>query len=209
MSHGSSLAQVTPLRVARREFTRGRLIAAAREVFFIKGYAGTKLEEIAQLAGTRRSTLYTHFRDKEEIIAAVTVEYAAALQKIFARVPAGRPSRDEIDRWIGELADFVVIERAPTELFVFFSHLADVPPPIEQFGNDVLDWLAERLPAFAQALEPGEDEALAWATATMRELGWALCYRARHGDTPYAQAKLAVACALFSRFAGGAAPAER
>src|SRR5579863_10080580 len=107
MSVNAVRLDAMPMRVARREFTRSRLCAAAREVFFVKGYAAATLEDIAQAAGTRRSTLYNHFRDKNDLLALIAEAYFAKVRVEVARLRGPRPSRAEIDAWIREFARFV------------------------------------------------------------------------------------------------------
>lgn len=203
-----STVSVTPLKVARREFTRTRLIEAAHNIFFEKGFAAARLEDIAQAAGTQRSTLYTHFRDKDELIDAMVERYTALVMPIFSRFPMPTPSREAIAAWADELAMFVADRRTPSELLVFMGHMVDVPPAVDRFGLTLFNTLAACVPAFARSLEPGQEKAHAWATTCLRELGWALCFQARNGKEPAAKAKLQVACELLWRFVNpeGAAP---
>jgi AcrR family transcriptional regulator len=56
------------------EATRAALVAAARELFTDKGYAGVATEEIVQRAGVTRGALYHHFRDKRALFRAVVEE---------------------------------------------------------------------------------------------------------------------------------------
>jgi AcrR family transcriptional regulator len=50
-----------------REQTRAQLLAAAREVFTRKGFAGASLEEIAEVAGYTTGALYYHFANKRDL----------------------------------------------------------------------------------------------------------------------------------------------
>lgn len=189
-----------PLREARKDFTRGHIAAAAKEVFFLRGFAAPTMEQIAQAAGVRRSTLYTHFRDKEEILSAITAEYTLGLAELVAKLPGPAPSRDDIRRWIGEFAHFARNQRAPTELLVTASSVAHIPEPLKKFGTDFLKMLAERLPAFRRALDVTDGLEHAWAMAALRELGWALCFHAQYGEKEDTANRLAVATVLFTRF---------
>ncbi|MFN8150218.1 MAG: TetR/AcrR family transcriptional regulator [Solirubrobacterales bacterium] len=52
----------------RREQTRARLLAAARELFAEKGVGATRLGEITERADVAAGSLYNHFADKDEIV---------------------------------------------------------------------------------------------------------------------------------------------
>lgn len=54
--------------------TRQRLLEVARELFAHKGLEATTMNDIAQESGRGRRTLYTYFRNKEEIYYAVIEE---------------------------------------------------------------------------------------------------------------------------------------
>ncbi len=53
--------------------TREVLIEAARELFLERGYVGTGVDDIAELAAVSRPTFYTYFRSKREILKAVAL----------------------------------------------------------------------------------------------------------------------------------------
>jgi AcrR family transcriptional regulator len=187
----------------RRDATRARICTAAREVFLKEGYNAATIEQIAAAAGTRRSTLYNHFRDKNEILAAISEDYLVGVLKIVAMLPGPRPSRRQIDRWIADFADFVLQERAPTMLIVQFSGGLDVPPATRRFGMAMMRALGERLPAFAEAIEPGQDQALVRANAVLRELSLALGAHLQHQGRGLAPHMLEVAGDLFEQFVKG------
>ena len=82
--------------VAGRD-TRQRILDAARDLFYEKGYAATGLAEILQRAEANSGSFYYFFESKEALLAAVLDEYVGALRPvlldpIYARV------RDPIDR---------------------------------------------------------------------------------------------------------------
>ncbi|MDB6061946.1 MAG: transcriptional regulator, TetR family [Verrucomicrobiaceae bacterium] len=68
------------------------LLAIAAEVFLARGLGNTTIEQIAQLAGISKATIYRRFRNKEElfeeVILTVTTEMAQALDAIELKVAA-------------------------------------------------------------------------------------------------------------------------
>jgi AcrR family transcriptional regulator len=63
----------------KRTSTRTRLLEAATEVFAREGVAGATTREIARVAGVNEVTLFRHFQNKEQLLAAV-VGQATRLQ---------------------------------------------------------------------------------------------------------------------------------
>jgi AcrR family transcriptional regulator len=53
------------------ELTRQKIIAQAMQLFCLKGYFNTSIDNIVQAAGLTKGGLYGHFRNKEEIWYAV------------------------------------------------------------------------------------------------------------------------------------------
>jgi AcrR family transcriptional regulator len=53
------------------EATRRRILDAAYELFYRKGFTRVGVDEIAGLAGVTKRSLYYHFRSKDELLAAV------------------------------------------------------------------------------------------------------------------------------------------
>ncbi len=78
----------------RQELTQTRqtqILDAASEVFSEKGFANTQIDEIAELAGLGKGTIYRYFRDKK---------------KLFLSV---------VDRGLEDLKDTILVEMDKTE----------------------------------------------------------------------------------------------
>lgn len=89
----------------RKEARPGEIAAAALETFVEKGFAATRLDEVAARAGVSKGTVYLYFASKEALFkaaidAAMTpaVEAAEALANDGAR-PAAELLRCFVDGW--------------------------------------------------------------------------------------------------------------
>ena len=61
-------------RSRRKDERPGELLAAALDLFVEKGFAATRVEEVAQRAGVSKGTLFLYFPSKEELFKAVVRE---------------------------------------------------------------------------------------------------------------------------------------
>lgn len=73
-SAGPSAPSAAPRRERRKESRPAELLAAALELFVERGYAGTRLDDIASRAGVSKGTLYLYFANKEELFKALVRE---------------------------------------------------------------------------------------------------------------------------------------
>jgi AcrR family transcriptional regulator len=116
----------------RSEATRQRLVAAARELFGARGYAGVGTEEIVRAAGVSRGALYHQFRDKADLFAAVAEQIEAEI--------AGRIAADAA----GAAADPAAALRIGARLFLDACAEPDVERIILLDAPAVLGWEAWR-----------------------------------------------------------------
>ena len=69
---------------AKGEQTRQEIVAAARRLFYRRGYTNTSFSDIVAVTGVQRGNIYHYFKTKEDILAAVIeqrlVEIEAALR---------------------------------------------------------------------------------------------------------------------------------
>jgi TetR/AcrR family transcriptional regulator, cholesterol catabolism regulator len=88
-----------PARKPKSERTRERILDAAAEAFRERGFAATRLSDIAERADLQTPSLYYHFASKEELIEAVL---ALGVTRTFARVKE-RVSEVPVEDPIGRL----------------------------------------------------------------------------------------------------------
>ena len=91
--------QEAPVRHERRKDARpGELLAAALDLFVEKGFAATRVEEVAARAGVSKGTLFLYFASKDELFKAVVRE------NISGRFPQWSV---EIETFEGSTADML------------------------------------------------------------------------------------------------------
>lgn len=89
----------------RKEARPQELTAAALDLFVEKGFAATRLDEIAARAGVSKGTLYLYFENKEELFKAVIREGLLPLlaegEELMASMPgpAGELFKAIVLRW--------------------------------------------------------------------------------------------------------------
>src|SRR5262245_57340607 len=73
-------------RAARAAERRAAIVEAAMEEFIARGFAATRLDDIAKRAGVAKGTIYLHFKDKEsmfeELVRTVIVPLVAQLNAL-------------------------------------------------------------------------------------------------------------------------------
>ena len=102
---------VSPKREAQSQETAQRILAAARELFARRGYAGTTIEAVAREAGVSVQSVYQRFTDKAGLIRAQLDDVDRAGDVGALRAATGDPrapplaQAEALARFIGRLGD--------------------------------------------------------------------------------------------------------
>jgi TetR/AcrR family transcriptional repressor of lmrAB and yxaGH operons len=88
--------------VPRPDRSRAALIDSAATLFRRQGYAATGLNQILGEAGVKPGSLYHHFpQGKQQLAAAVVDTAGSGIEQLLRRFLAtGRPVADIVDRWV-------------------------------------------------------------------------------------------------------------
>jgi TetR/AcrR family transcriptional repressor of lmrAB and yxaGH operons len=89
------------------------LVDTAGTLFRRQGYAATGLNQILDEAGVKAGSLYHHFpQGKQQLAAAVVDGAGAAIEQLLRRfLASGRPVADIVDRWIDLLVGGLTADR--------------------------------------------------------------------------------------------------
>jgi len=86
----------------RAHQTRSKIVAAARDLFLVHGYAGTSVSDITDACGISRAGFYTYFQDKLEVFAELgraTYHSGLELARDFQDLPTPWSAAD-VSGWL-------------------------------------------------------------------------------------------------------------
>jgi AcrR family transcriptional regulator len=191
----------TPLREAQREQMRGRILSAARELFYDRHYDTSTMDDIAVAAGIRRSTLYLHYKDKAEILLEVITDYGGKATGVLATLPGPQPSLTQVRAWVGEVAAFIAKERAPLSIIVEVRRRQGFTTALDQLTSALLNSLGENNPRFRDSgAADAEPARRARALMLLQVLTYACEVHLEDPADPCGQALLNVAAEDFHAF---------
>jgi len=103
-ARGSQGRRTTP----KAERTRGSILDAAERLFAEKGFAATRLEDVAERVGIRRASIVYYFKDKPELYDAVLADVLAGLYAVIEPALRARaPLLERIDLAVSAWIDYV------------------------------------------------------------------------------------------------------
>jgi AcrR family transcriptional regulator len=85
---------------------RGRILAAAGELFYRHGIRAVGVEAIAEAAGTNKMTLYRHFASKDALVAEYLRQFASAADGCWEQLAQAHPGDPlaQLLAWLEEMA---------------------------------------------------------------------------------------------------------
>jgi AcrR family transcriptional regulator len=126
-------------RATRAAERREAIIAAGLEEFIARGFAATRLDDVAKRAGVAKGTIYLHFQDKEalfqELIRAAVVP---VIDRLAAPPVAGRSARAMFESFAETIAHEVVATRRGDLLRLFLTEGSRFPALAEFYYREVI-----------------------------------------------------------------------
>ena len=108
-------------------YKRERILEEAVKLFYERGFTGTTLDDIAAELGVTKPFIYTHFRSKVELLAALctpTIEMSLAAVENAAKGP-GTPTQ-RLRRAIADFAQVILSRQA--NIAIFFREEKNLAP---------------------------------------------------------------------------------
>lgn len=124
----------------RKDARPQELLAAALELFVSRGYAATRLEDVARSAGVSKGTLYLYFANKEELFKAVVrdaiVQPIGEAETDFAAVDGH--SADLLRTLLMRWWDKVGATRAAGITKLMMAEAANFPELMQFYNEEVI-----------------------------------------------------------------------
>jgi AcrR family transcriptional regulator len=99
-------------RAERAAERRGAIIEAALEEFIARGFAATRLDDVAKRAGVAKGTIYLHFKDKEALFQElIRTALVPLIGRLAAPPPAGGSVRAALEGFADNFVQEVVTTR--------------------------------------------------------------------------------------------------
>ncbi|WP_244607434.1 TetR/AcrR family transcriptional regulator [Bradyrhizobium symbiodeficiens] len=96
-------------RATRAQERRAAIVDAAMEEFIARGFAATRLDDIAKRAGVAKGTIYLHFKDKESMFEElVRIVIVPVVARLTALPPPTGSVRNLIEAFAGNLLKEVI-----------------------------------------------------------------------------------------------------
>jgi len=87
-------------RAEKSEARRQAIVAAALAEFCARGFAATRLDDVARRAEVAKGTIYLHFRDKEALFREIVGTMLVPLVAVLEAPPPDIPIRQTLERFV-------------------------------------------------------------------------------------------------------------
>ncbi len=133
-----------------KEIVKSKIIKAAIKVFSQKGYQGSSIDEIAEKAGMSKSTLYTYFKSKLEILKVISTKQNIAEK--FYKTFEGHDYPEALEEFYNMMIGLEDGLKVPFELLTLSLHDDDL-------SNIYRDGYNEKLYAFQVFIKSQQEKA--------------------------------------------------
>jgi len=142
------MAGENKVRERRKAARPAEIIEAAFEEFTRHGYAGTRLEDVAKLAGVTKGTIYVYFPDKEQL-------FHAVMRKYWRRIPDDmrqlhgipeKPAAAFLRSFLRLVYQTMQADRQGREIFrLIVAEAERFPALVDEYHREVIEPVLEKL----------------------------------------------------------------
>jgi AcrR family transcriptional regulator len=134
-------AALEPLsaRAARAAERRQAIIDAAMDEFIARGFAATRLDDVAKRAGVAKGTIYLHFQDKEALFQElIRTALGPLISRLAAPPPPGGSIRTALEAFAHTFAQEVVATRRGDIVRLIIAEGARFPAIADFYYREVV-----------------------------------------------------------------------
>lgn len=118
---------------------RDAIVAAALEEFAERGFAATRLDDVAARAGVAKGTIYLHFKDKEQLfLELVRTEIVPRVQQLDSALPDTVPTRAVFEAFVQMFVREVVPTRRADLIRLVMTEGRNLPALAEFYYREVV-----------------------------------------------------------------------
>ena len=144
-------------RAAKSEARRAAIVQAALDEFCARGFAATRIDDVAARAGVAKGTIYLYFDDKEALFREIVTTMLVPLVSVLETPPPDIPIRDVIARFMDLFVREIYSTQRRNVLRLVMTEGPRFPELAEfHYRNVVERALAAMRALLARALERGE-----------------------------------------------------
>jgi AcrR family transcriptional regulator len=161
---GPAVATRQSARISKTAARRDAILAASLDEFSSRGFAATRLDDVAKRAGVAKGTIYLHFKDKEALFQELILFQLSPVVGAFESALAGDlPLRTTVDRVLDIFVREIFDTPRKHVMRLIISEGPRFPKLAEFYYREVLANLLKAVRArLTRALDDGEidDDAL-------------------------------------------------
>jgi TetR/AcrR family transcriptional repressor of nem operon len=141
-----------------REFDEAVALDAAIDCFWMRGYRGTSVRDLAAAIGISAPSLYNAFGDKRALFVRALERYLdQSMRARIRRLESSLPPKQAVSRFIGEIISRSVSDRERRGCFLINSAL-EVAPHDKELGAAIAERLGELEAFFRRSIIAAQAE---------------------------------------------------
>lgn len=118
---------------------RDAILAAALDEFAARGFAQTRLDDIAARAGVAKGTIYLHFKDKEQLfLDLIRIEIVPRVQQLSGALPDTVPTRAVFESFVQMFVREVLPTRRADIIRLVITEGRNLPALAEFYYREVI-----------------------------------------------------------------------
>lgn len=136
---------------------RDYVIKVVSDLFLVRGFASTSMDDVVKQSGVSKSNIYYHFKSKDELALAVLEGYITALQDLFREHVLGEKGAllPRLDRYIDMLIHDLV-ERDCTGGCPLISMMVEAGKTNESVRMRLAQFFQQQTQVFTKLIEEGK-----------------------------------------------------